>query len=317
MFNLFKLTACIYPLASSLLKDTVQENKKVKDMKAKLVLFLVLNLLTVQSVLVAQQTKGPFQRVDQKSIERAMEIVLKKDDGSGPAYDPTATPNGVRYQIDVLAYLLEYEVGQDRESPGERLPLLFGYKEWYLAFKSVHCHDRDVPEYVKRAYEFKQNLVVDYNRDKVIRYASDAGNLEIAANITLFWDSAKKSVSYKDLDSKPPLKIFYDRIITYRLLKYRNDNLVVCDQVKGLRGKAIKGFLRIFGKAHMIQYRTLPLKNGPQYVSVELRKFRWLFGSKTDLTITADGETLQGVPKEAKQKLHRKINIQYVPLKPG
>lgn len=286
-------------------------------MKIKLISFMVLSLLSVQSVLVAQQTKGPFRTVDQESLERAMQIVLKKDTGTEPAYDPTATPNGVRYQIDVIAYLLENEAGQDQEPPGERLPLLIGYKEWYLAFKSVHCRDRDVPEYVERAYEFEQNLVVDYNRDRVIRDTSDAGNLEIAANITLFWDSAKESVSYKDLDSKPPLKIIYDRIITYRLLKYRDDNLVVCDQVKGLRGKALKGFLRIFGKAHMIQYRTLPVKDGPQYVSVELRKFRWLFGPKTDLTITPDGETLKGVPEKVKQRLRRKIKIQYEPLKPG
>ena len=274
---------------------------------------MVLSLLSVQSLLVAQQTKGPFQTVNQESLERAMEIVLERDSGPGPAYDPTATPNGVRYQIDVIAYLLKNEAGQDRELSGERLPLLIGYKEWYLAFKSVHCRDRDVPGYVKRAYEFEQNLVVDYNRDKVIKDTSDAGSLEIAANITLFWASAKASVSYKDLESKPPLKIIYDRIITYRLLKYRDDNLVVCDQVKGLRGKALKGFLRIFGKTHMTQYRTLAVKDGPQYVLVEVRKFRWLFGAKTDLTITPDGETLEGVPEEEKQRLRRKINIQYEP----
>jgi len=286
-------------------------------MKIKLISFMILSLLSVQSLLVAQQTKGPFQTADQASLERAMEMVLKKDSGPEPAYDPTATPNGVRYQIDVIVYLLENYIRQDHKSPEEKLPLLIGYKEWYQAFKRVHCQDRDVPEYVERANEFEQNLVVDYNRDKVIGGTSDADNLDIAANITLFWDSPEKNRSYKDLDSIPPLKIIYDRVITYRLLKYRDDNLIVCDQVKGLRGKALKGFLRIFGKAHMIQYRTLPVKNGPQYVLVEVRKFRWLFGPKTELTITPDGETLEGVPGKIKQRLRRKIKIQYEPLKPG
>ena len=269
------------------------------------------------SLLVAQQTKGPFQTVDQESLERAMKAVLKNDNSSGQTYDPTATPNGVRYQIDIIDYLLENEVRQYLESSNETLPLLIGYKEWYQAFKRVHCQDRDVPEYVERANEFEQNLVVDYNRDKVIGGTSDADNLDIAANITLFWDSPEKNRSYKDLDSIPPLKIIYDRIITYRLIKYRDDNLVVCDQVKGLRGKALKGFLRIFGRAHMIQYRTLPVKDGPQYVLVEVRKFRWLFGPRTELTITPDGETLEGVPEKIKQRLRRKIKIQYQPLKPG
>ncbi|MHC4139578.1 MAG: hypothetical protein ACYSR1_06975, partial [Planctomycetota bacterium] len=76
-------------------------------MKIKLISFMILSLLSVQSVLVDQQTKGPFRTVDQESLECAMQIVLKKDTGTEPAYDPTATPNGVRYQIDVIAYLLE------------------------------------------------------------------------------------------------------------------------------------------------------------------------------------------------------------------
>jgi hypothetical protein len=286
-------------------------------MKIKLISFMVLSLLSVQSLLVAQQTKGPFQTVGQESLERAMEMVLKKDSGPGPAYDPTATPNGVRYQIDVIVYLLENEVRQGHKSPEETLPLLIGYKEWYQAFKSVNCQDRDVPEYVDRAYEFKQNMVIDYNRYKVIKETHGSDIPYLAANITLFWDSPEKSRSYKDLDSKPPLKVIYERVITYRFLKYKDDNLVVCDHIVGLKGKALKGFLRIFGKAHMVQYRTLSVKDGPQYVLVEVRKFRWLFGSKSDLTITPDGVTLEGVPEEEKQRLRRKIKIQYEPLKPG
>ncbi|MDR4499637.1 MAG: hypothetical protein MRK02_17220 [Candidatus Scalindua sp.] len=286
-------------------------------MKIKLISFMILGLLSFQSVLVAQQTKGPFRTVDRESLKRAMEMVLKKDTGPEPAYDPTTTPNGVRYQTDVIVYLLENEARQDYESPEETLPLLVGYKEWYQAFKSINCRDQDVPEYVERAYKFKQNMVIDYNRNKVIKETYDTGIPYLAANITLFWESPEKSLSYKDLDSRPPLKVIYERVMTYRFLKYKDDNLVVCDQIEGLKGKALKGFLRIFGKVHMVQYRTAAVKDGPQYVLVEVRKFRWLFGSKTDLTITPDGVTLESVPEKEKQRLRRKIKIQYEPLKPG
>ncbi len=286
-------------------------------MKIKLIFFMVLIFLGVQSVLVAQQTKGPFKTVDQESLERAMEIVLKKNTGPGLAYDPTATPNGVRYQIDVIVYLLENEVRKDHESLEETLPLFIGYKEWYQAFKRVNCQDQDVPEYVDRAYEFKQNMVIDYNRNRVIKETYDTDVPYLAANVTLFWDSQEKSFSYEDLDSTPPLQVIYERVITYRFLKYKYDNLVVCDQIRGLKGKALKGFLRIFGKSQMTQYRTLAVKDGPQYVLVEVRKFRWLFGSKKDLTITPDGVTLDGVPEREKQRLRRKIKLQYEPLKPG
>ncbi|MBS1257815.1 MAG: hypothetical protein MAG551_00868 [Candidatus Scalindua arabica] len=286
-------------------------------MGIKLVPFIVLGLLSIQSISVAQQTKGPFQTVGQEDLECAMEAVLEKETGSGLAYDPTATPNGVRYQLDVIVYLLENKVRQDHKSPEETLPLLVGYKEWYQAFKNVNCQDQDVPEYVDRAYEYKQNLVIDYNRNNVVKETYDTDTPYLAANITLFWDSPEKSFSYKDLDSKPPLKIIYERVITYRFLKYKEDNLVVCDQIKGLKGKALKGFLRIFGKVHMMQYRTVAVKDGPQYVLVGVRKFRWLFGPNIDLTITPDGVTLDGVPDNEKQRLRRKIRIQYEPLKPG
>ena len=286
-------------------------------MKIKLMSFMVLSLLSVQSLLVAQQMKGSFQTVDQESLERAMEMVLKKDTGPEPAYDSTATPNGLRYNIDVIVYLLENEAMQDRESPEEFLPLFIGYKEWYQAFKSVNCQDQVVPDYVNRAYKFKRNMVIDYNRNKVIKETDDTDIPYLAANITLFWESQEKSFSYKDLDSKPPLKVIYERVITYRFLKYKDDNLVVCDQIKGLKGKVLKGFLRILGKAHVIQYRTLAVKVGPLYVLAEVRKFRCLLGPKTGLTITPDGVTLEGVPKKEKQRLHRKIKIQYEPLKPG
>ncbi len=286
-------------------------------MKIKLISFMVLSLISVQSVLIAQQTKGPFHTVGQESLKSAMEMVLQKNTGPGPAYDPTATPNSVRYQIDVIVYLLENEARQGHELQEETLPLLIGYKEWYQAFKSVNCQVRDVPEYVDRAYEFKQNMVIDYNRNRVIKETHDTDIPYLAANITFFWDSPEKSFSYKDLDSKPPLKVIYERVITYRFLKYKEDNLVVCDQIKGLKGKALKGFLRIFGKAHMTQYRTLAVEDGPQYVLAEVRKFRWLFGSKTGLTITPDGDTLEGVPEKEEQRLRRKIKIQYEPLKPS
>ncbi|GAX63072.1 transcriptional regulator [Candidatus Scalindua japonica] len=160
-------------------------------------------------------------------------------------------------------------------------------------------------------------MVIDYNRSKVIKETDDTDIPYLAANITLFWESQEKSISYKDLDSKPPIKVIYERVITYRFLKYKDDNIVVCDQIKGLKGKVLKGFLRILGKAHVMQYRTLAVKDGPLYVLAGVRKFRWLFGPKTGLTITPDGVTLEGVPEKVKQRLRRKIKIKYEPLKPG
>lgn len=118
--------------------------------------------------------------------------------------------------------------------------------------------------------------------------------------------------------SKPPLRVINERVITYRLLKYIDDNLIVCDQIKGFKGQALSGFLRFLGKARMTQYRIVPVKDGPQYVRMVTKK--WIFTRKKNLTIEPDGETKDGIRVEKekeKQTLHRKIRIQYEPFEKG
>ncbi len=96
------------------------------------------------------------------------------------------------------------------------------------------------------------------------------------------------------------------------MLKYNKDNLIVCDRIEGLKGRAKEGFLQFLGKARMIQYRIVPVKGGPQYVLMETKK--WFFTWKNNLEIKLDGKTKDGIPvdkEKEKQTLHRKIKIQY------
>ncbi len=287
-------------------------------MKIKLVFFMVLSLLNIQSVLVAQPPNVHCKRVDQERLKRAMETVLEKDTDPGEPYDPTFTTNGIRFQTDVIIYLLEDEARQSHEQSEKACLLFIGYKDWYEAFKSVNCQNRKVPEYVRIAYEHQQNIVIDYDRLRVIKNINRGGDPDLVANVTLYWppELGKESFFYEDDYSDPKLEVINKRIITYRLLKYNKDNLIVCDQIDGLKGRAKEGFLRILGKARMIQYRIVPVKGGPQYVLMETKK--WFFTWKNDLTIDPKGETSDDIlNKKIKQTLHRKIRIQYEPLEKG
>jgi hypothetical protein len=112
------------------------------------------------------------------------------------------------------------------------------------------------------------------------------------------------------LYSDPKLEVINEKNIIYRLLKYKGDNLIVCDQVEGFKGRALSGFLRILGKARMTQYRIVPAEDGAQYVLMETKK--WFFTWKNYLKIETNGVTTDGVPDEkAKQTLRREIKIQY------
>lgn len=283
-------------------------------MKIKLVFFMVLSLLNIQSVLVAQDEKVRFQRVDQERLKRAMETVLEKDTGSGEPYEPWVTTNGIRYQTDVIIDLIEDEAGQNHGQSKEAYLLFICYKDWYEAFISVNCQNRNIPEYVRMAYKHQQNIVIDSNLKKEIKEINNNDIPDIAANVALYWppESGEESFTYTDKKSNPPIEVINERDITYRLLKYNKDNLIVCDQIEGLKGRAKKGFLRFLGKARMIQYRIVPVKGGPQYVRMVTKK--WIFTRKNDLKIETNGDTSDGIPvdkEKEKQTLHRKIKIQY------
>ncbi len=276
---------------------------------------MVLGLLNVQSVLVAQDEKVHCKRVDQERLKRAMETVLEKNTGPGKPYDPTITTNGIRYQTDVIIDLIEEETMQGRGQSEEACILFISYNDWYEAFMSVNRPDNGPPEYVKQANAFKQNIVIDCNRLRVIENINrgdDPDIPDIAANVALYWESKKKSFFYEGDYSDPKLEVINEKKITYRLLKYNKDNLIVCDRIEGLKGRAKEGFLSILGKARMIQYRIVPVKGGPQYVLMETKK--WFFAWKNDLEIKTDGVTTDGIPvdkEKEKQTLHRKIKIQY------
>ncbi len=164
-------------------------------MKIKLVFFVVLSLLNIQSVLVAQDEKVRFQRVDQERLRRAMETVLEKNTDLGKPYDPTFTTNGIRYQTDVIIDLIEDEARQNLGQSEKACLLFIGYKDWYEAFVSVNCQNQNIPEYVSMAYEHQQNIVIDDNRSKVIKEIYSGGIPNIAANVALYWppELGKKS----------------------------------------------------------------------------------------------------------------------------
>jgi hypothetical protein len=273
-------------------------------MKIKLVFLMVLSLLNIQSVLVAQDEKVRFQRVDQDRLKRAMDTASKS------AYDPMVTTNGIRYQTDVIIDLLEHGASKDHGQSEEACLLFIGYKDWFEAFRSVNFPNQDAPEYVKKAYQFKQNIVIDPNLRKEITENNLNGIPDIAANVALYWESGHKSFSYEDEYSDPKLEVINEKNIIYRLLKYKDDNLIVCDQIEGFKGRALSGFLRILGKARMTQYRIVPAEDGAQYVLMETKK--WFFTWKNYLKIETNGVTTDGVSDEkAKQTLHREIKIQY------
>ena len=276
--------------------------------------FAIVVLLTIAAVLAGsrpvsafRQTNLDFEVVDRESLRVAMDAASKS------GYEPTATTNGIRYQVDVLSYLLKNNIQPDQRQSGEARPLLIRYDDWYEVFKTVNTKNEGVPRYIELAKEYQQSIIIDHDREAVIKEVKRGGTPDLAANVALCWPPGRRnSFSYRDTLSTPELEVTNERVITYRLLKY--DDLTILDQIKGLKGQALSGFLRFLGKANMTKYRTLPGKDESQYVRIETRKWKILSRS-TDLTINPEGVTMEGVPSGEKRHLLRTIEIEYNPLR--
>lgn len=277
-------------------------------MKVKLIFFIFLVLVNFQSLLSNQLTNLPFEVVNRDNLRVAMEVA------SSSGYEPTATTNGIRYQVDVLLHLIKNKLEQVHAQPGRALPLLIHYKHWCEVFISVNCRNKMVPKYIELAKEFHQSIIIDYNQQGVFKEIKSGEIPDLVANVILCWPPERgKSFSYIDTLSSPKLRVTNERVITYRLLKF--NNLTICDEIKGLKGKSLSGIWRIFGKAKMTQYRMLSMKDGPQYVRMRMKKWWWPISKNRDLTIDPKGLTIDGVPKREEKRLHSKIKIKYYRLK--
>lgn len=277
-------------------------------MKAKLIILMFLLLVNFQSLLANQLTNLSFEVVNKDTLREAMEAA------SSSGYEPTATTNGIRYQVDVLLGLIKNKLKQDHGQPGKSLPLLIHYKDWCEVFISVNCRNKKVPKYIELAKEYHQSIIIDYNQQGVFKKIKEGKTPELVANVILCWPPERgKSFSYIDSLSSPKLQVTNERVITYRLLKF--NNLIICDEIKGLKGEALSGFLSLFGKLNMTQYRMLSMKNGSQYVWMRARKWWGFIRKNSDLTIDPKGLTIDDVPQRDKKRLHSKIKIKYYPLK--
>src|SRR5688572_22627805 len=156
-------------------------------------------------------------------------------------YNLMATTNGPRFQAEVLLRLASDAEARDPR----RQPLFVGHREWFEAYLERTGLTRDrAPLFVRLADEYGQEAIVDYRRDRVLTGIPAVNAPLRALNVCIWWperEGGPKSYSYEDTLSTPQLKVTNERVITYRLLDYRD--IVVFNEVTGLRGRPTTGIL--------------------------------------------------------------------------
>lgn len=251
----------------------------------------VVAALAATLILAGAPARGA-ERFGARVVERD-EILESMKQSRG--YSLTATTNGPRFQAEVLLRLAREAEARDPK----RQPLFVGHREWLDAYLERTSLTRDrAPLFVRLADEYGQDSIVDYRPDRVVA-GTPAVNAPLRAlNVCIWWPERKDgagSYSYEDTLSSPQLKVTNERVITYRLLDYRD--MIVFNEITGLRGRPTTGVLgllfQLIGEGNVVESRIAVAPDGLQITRARARK---IFEVATTVTVHPDGRTEKDVP---------------------
>jgi hypothetical protein len=236
-------------------------------------------------------------------------------------YDPTATTNGARFQAEVLLELAREERMRNPEGP----PLLLGYAEWFEAFLEFTGRTASTaPQFARLAYQHQQDMEIDYRMACVIRAVREGPPPELAVNVKIWWPATPKgpkAYSYKDTLSTPNLKVTNHRVITYRLLAFKD--WMFFDEIEGLTGRPTSGLLgflfRLIGEGRIVESRMAIAGDGLQISRARAKKA--FMGVSTTVTVFPNGYTQKDVLPDRpdlatiETRLKQPLEIDYEPIK--
>ena len=249
--------------------------------------------VALAAVFVLASVPSPAaERFGARVVER--DLILQAMQAS-QGYSLTSTTNGPRFQSEVLLRLASDAEARDPR----RQPLFIGHREWFDAYLERTGLTRDrAPLFVRLPDDYGQDAIVDYRPERVVTGMPAVNAPLRALNVCIWWperEDGAKSYSYEDTLSTPQLKVTNERVITYRLLDYRD--VLVFNEITGLRGRPTTGILgmlfQIIGEGNVVESRIAVAADGLQITRARARK---LFEVATTVTVHPDGRTEKDVP---------------------
>ena len=154
-------------------------------------------------------------------------------------YSLTTTTTSMRFGAEALLAIVRR---RQREIP-ESTQFLITQSDWFAAhLETAGVTYAEMSEAARAGFEHHQDALVDYGPhvvDDVVQGPMPIMSLDV----TIFWpDStgAPSEFSYKDTLSVPPVDVYDNRVIRFKLLQY--DDMLLFDQVTGISVRP-KGFL--------------------------------------------------------------------------
>jgi hypothetical protein len=261
------------------------------------------------------KANGDHQRYSVVSREEILEAMRQSK-----GYDLKATTNAARLHAEVILRLARQRHALDRNGP----PLTVGHAEWFQAFLDATGLTTDrAPVSQRLAYQYRQDMEIDYRAAHVIQTVIEGPRPEFAVNVQAGWTErtgGPEDYSYEDRGSVPSLKVTNKRLVTYRLVDY--GDMVVFDQIEGLMGRPTSGLLaflfRVVGEGRIVEYRMAISSEGVQVSRGRARKA--FLEVVTTTTIYPGGRAEKDVPahradlRALEARLKRPIRVRYQPL---
>jgi hypothetical protein len=234
-------------------------------------------------------------------------------------YNPATTTNAARFQGLVLIDLARDAVRLRPKGPS----LYIHHEDWYRAFlAAAGLNDETAPLFARLPYEHRQDTLVDYRAENVVRRIVKGPTPRLALNVRFWWPKQKEAASrysFDDILSVPRLKVTYMRDITYRLLEY--DDMIVYDEIHGVLGRPTTGLLgllfKLIGEGRVVFSRMAMAADGAMVVYAKARKGP--FKVVNTATVLPDGTADKGLPpgrsdlQRMEERLKQPLEIEYVP----
>lgn len=255
----------------------------------------------------------PSQPISRAELVAAMRLVADRE----PRFEITATTNGSRFQGEVILHLARE--AQKRNPAG---PALFiDHKDSFDSYLEVAgLRPEQAPIFARKAYEHKQAQLIEYRQD-VVGASVDVGPpLELAVTVKASWPETRgvpSSYSYEDTYSDPNLRVTNQRVVSYKLLKFKD--FILYDQVSGVSGRPTTGFFSVFlgffGDGSVKQSRSAITADGLQIVRT--RAQLWGLSKTVIVTIQKNGRAAEGIDRTRgdiraiETTLKRELRIRY------
>lgn len=285
----------------------------------RLLIVCLLGLSLAGSLAAQDSTASTFMRVPRDDVVAAM----REEQRLG--YNLRATANGARLQAGVLLRLAHAAHARDSLA----VPFLVAFDDYEAAFRAVTgVGDDSLPVFIRMATRFRESLLVEHRRDRVIAAVEEGPVPMLALRVRGGWgDPTQRSYTYEDKSGSPHLRVKHDRDTRYTIVDY--GDMVFHDQIRGVGGRATSGVLgvmfNILGDAQATTSRFAFTDSGVQVARVSARK--GFLGKTQTVTVLTSGIAVNGIPggredlKAIARRLEKqKISLKYVadaPLPPG